>query len=118
MIRACLTPPVRFRSYRAERPPPTVCRLPTGFFAPTTLIRTVMSTKRPTRAVTGAAAGGVVAGAVGGAASSDAEWLDHLIDVLAKVLDQHGLAVVLCLIFIPATLWLVHFLLTHTLERY
>jgi len=65
----------------------------------------------------GAAAAAGVVGLGAGAATSDATWADHLVDVLKEVLDEHGLAVALVGILVPAALWLVYFLLKATLER-
>jgi hypothetical protein len=63
------------------------------------------------------ASGAAVAGVAGGAVSADATWPDKLIDVYADILDQHGLTVLVVLLVVPATLWLVAYLLRRTLDR-
>ena len=62
------------------------------------------------------AVAGFLLGATGGAATANTDPANQVIEVVVKILTDHGLAVTLVLVFVAGTLWLVQFLLTRLIQ--
>ena len=57
-----------------------------------------------------------VIGILIGAVAAKADWLKELVDAFRDTLDDHGLAVALVVVLVPAVLWLVRYLLVEIIK--